>query len=345
MCPGCGFVQQKPSAGRNFVKALRIVVFAAAMGVAGFVLSSLLDRCPAQPVGRRALARRPSRRSGRNPRPVARNRCIYLVQLGRHKAHYSLNDLANWLKLKYELDVEILPSMDAENAAWNPARHQYVAELLYDRIKAEHPDLAADPNAYIIAFTDASMFSVWHSWPSSFTQRDMKRLAIISSANMEDTWWEQIGISSRTSDRRLQQRLQRILLKDVAILYWHLPVNNDPTSLLHQTLDPDLPAEDIYASDLFEPMKTRWGRFEGEPCLFLRYSAADGIKPAPGDLVRSCPDGDDLPEEETAETFESSTSAMGSCSINTRTSIFLAMFLSSLSVSRVMAGLRPWDWG
>jgi hypothetical protein len=37
--------------------------------------------------------------------------------------------------------------------------------------------------------------------------------------------------------------MRRILLKDIALLYWHLPFNNDPTSLLDETLNPDKPID------------------------------------------------------------------------------------------------------
>jgi YD repeat-containing protein len=120
---------------------------------------------------------------------------------------------------------------------------------------------------------------------------------------MQDTPVERRGLSDQVANQHLQQRLQRILLKDVAVQYWQLPLNNDPSSLLHQTLDPELPTEDIYASDL-EPDQTRWGRFEGEPCIFLNYSTKEGITPAPGRLIRGCTDFDDATPDESQETFE-----------------------------------------
>jgi len=49
--------------------------------------------------------------------------------------------------------------------------------------------------------------------------------------------------------------VRRILLKDVAMLYWRLPLNNDPTSVIFNHLDPGILAEDIYESDL-DPART-----------------------------------------------------------------------------------------
>ena len=228
---------------------------------------------------------------------------IYLVQVGPHDARYALEDFAAWLRSKYSLDVQVLQPMVLDRSAWDFWRRQYVAECLYEQVKREHPELAADPNAYLIAFTDADMYSIDHNWRFSFTQRDMQRAAVISTARMGDTFWERIGEDNNIVGENLRARLRRILLKDVAVLYWHLPLNNDPTSVLHQTLDPDLPADEIYESDL-DPDHTRWGRFEGEPCIFFGYSAKNGIAPLPGALIRTCSETSNSVQDESMELFE-----------------------------------------
>src|SRR5437868_5731884 len=114
---------------------------------------------------------------------------IYLVQMGPHPAAYGLEDLAEWLHFKYGLQVQVLPPMQLDKSAWDSRRKQYVAELLFEQIKREHSELAADPNAHLFGFTDASMCSVSNSWASTFTQRDFQRVAVISSHGMEDYWW------------------------------------------------------------------------------------------------------------------------------------------------------------
>lgn len=228
---------------------------------------------------------------------------VYLVQMGLHKAPYSLDRLAQWLRTKYHLDVQILPHMKLDHAAWNPTRKQYVAEMLYEQLKWEHPDLAADPSAYLIGFTDADMFSVEHVWKFSHTQRDLKRAAVISASRLQDSFLEQLGVNARIPIENLEARLRRFLLKDIALLYWHLPLNENPSSLLQRFLPPDLPTEDIYVSDL-EPARGKWGRAEAEPCVVLRYSSKDGIRPLSGDLIRSCSDEKYPLPDDSEETFE-----------------------------------------
>jgi YD repeat-containing protein len=227
---------------------------------------------------------------------------IYLVQLGHSTEPYSLDEFAQRLRQQYGLDVQVLPPMGLDPNALDHSRSQYVAELLCDQMKRKHPELTDDQGATLIGFTGVDMYTVQKSWRSTFTERDGRR-AILSSDGMQDTRWERLEAGRHDSDQHLRMRLWRILLKDVAILSWHLPLNNDPTSLLGQPLDPDIPADAIYESDL-DPARTRWGQNEGEPCLFFRYTSAGGIEPLPGRLIRTCSDKDIPEHDEATEIFE-----------------------------------------
>lgn len=228
---------------------------------------------------------------------------IYLVQMGEHRDPYSMDDFAKWLHAKYALDVQVLPAMEIDSSAWDEKRHKYVAELLEAQLKQNHPDLAQDEDAYLIGFTDRIMYSTEEMWDSTFTQRDRLRAAIISSDGMKDTPVQLQYFGSEGAVDRFQARLKRILLKDVAVLYWHLPVNDDPTSLLHNTLDPDLPTEEIYESDA-HPASTEHGERIEEPCLFFTYSSKDGLQPQPGPAIRGCGDVQDPMQNESTEVFE-----------------------------------------
>ncbi len=236
---------------------------------------------------------------------------IYLVQMGEHTAPYSLDDFARWLQIKYKLDVRVLPPAPIDKSTWDATRRQFVAEALYEEMKRDHADLAADPDAYLIGFTDADMYSNHFQWKSTFTQRDMERAAVISTEGMQDSErWRYDPDASRDpaanakrAAQHFQARMRRILLKDVAILYWHLPLNDDRSSLLHNTLDPDLPIEDVFESDL-DPARAPEGQVLEEPCIYFEYSAKRGMQPKAGQLIRSCADIDDPNEDEGVERFE-----------------------------------------
>ena len=231
------------------------------------------------------------------------NGTVYLVQMGAHAQPYSLPEFAQWLHSKYAIDVQVLPPMAIDPSAWDAKRHQFVAEQLYAQIKGQHADLARNPKAFLIGFTDFDMYSVNNMWGSTFTQRDHLRTAIISSDGMGDTAWQHNHLPASAAADRFRNRMRRILLKDVAMLYWHLPVNDDPSSLLHDPLDPDLPTDDIYESDL-DPALSPAGERIYEPCAYFTYSDKDGTVPLPGPLVRECNSIQDPMQDESVEVFE-----------------------------------------
>jgi YD repeat-containing protein len=236
---------------------------------------------------------------------------ICLIQIGPHSAPYSLNDLAQWLQSKYGLDVQVLPATDLDHAAldlsraqdFRGANYQYVAELLYAQMKRTHPDLAADPNVYLIGITEADMYSMYYKWRTTFSQRDGQRAAILSANGLQDAPWKLRSESAEEANRHFQARLRRILLKDVAVLYWHLPLNNDPTSLLQQPLYPDILAEDIYQSDL-DPARTKSGENISAPCILLEYSAKDGVKPHTESPIQECSSRVPSRDDESLEMFQ-----------------------------------------
>jgi YD repeat-containing protein len=218
---------------------------------------------------------------------------IYLVQLGAHKDGYSTVELAAWLREKYSLDTEVVNPVGLDPAALDNSRHRYMAELLIEQMRREHPDLAGNPKAVLIGFTDAPMYSVTEPWSASFSQRDEHRAAVISSADVNDPGFL-ASIFHRTNSSMSAvtagDRMRRILLKDVAVLYWHLPLNNDATSVLSYVLDPDLPGADIYKSDLDSQLSS--GEVLGDPCIVFTYSTHAGERPAldapSNDLIREC---------------------------------------------------------
>src|SRR5579862_5792801 len=312
-CPSCGFIAVPSSmtpAGVGNRSETRIVLTAILIC---FSISALLVFVSIRLIQKSTQRGASNQKSYfRHNGPVVRldelngSGRIYLVQMGNHKDPYSLEDFAQWLRSKYKLDVQVLALTAIDSSAWNAARKQYVAELLYAQLKREHPDLALNPSAYLIGFTDAGMYTENQLWQSSFTQRDMRRAAVISSAGMQDSRL-QIRVqnpgaspssAAKLAGEHLQARLRRILLKDVAILFWHLPLNHDSTSLLHDTLDPDLPAEDIYESDL-DPARSSRGQFLDEPCISFQYQSGHGIQRLPGPAIRPCGDLS-TPDEDTA---------------------------------------------
>ncbi|WP_128915616.1 RHS repeat domain-containing protein [Granulicella sibirica] len=211
---------------------------------------------------------------------------IYLLQLGSHKDPYAVVEMASWLRGTYSLDTQVLPPEPLSDATYDHSRHSYVAERINDQIKRDHPGLAADPNAVLIGFTDDKMYSVTERYSDTFSQRD-HRTAIISSEGMQYKTWFGRGANWKTpTSVLLQNRLRRILLKDVAVLFWHLPLNDDPGSLLYYRLNPNLPGNDVFESDL-DPVHSPWGLYVADPCIVFTHSPESSLT-ITNPLIQQC---------------------------------------------------------
>lgn len=319
-CPSCGekappkavtpASSARPRLRRSGVLARVVATLGAGWVVFGMVAVHIVQDVVRARHARAAAKVVPMRNWPRHLGPVAPVSAlqghgrIYLVQMGQHKDPYDIAEFARSVGSQYGLDIRVLPPSGLDGAAWDPVRHQYIAEALCAQLEREHAALAADADAYLIGFTDADMYTVTQNWGGTFTERDGQRTAVISSDEMRDTdRWRVRNADGHTGTEHLQARMRRILLKDIALLYWHLPFNNDPTSLLDATLNPDKPTDDIYQSDL-DPAESPWGEYVWRPCLFLGYSAETGLRPLPGRPIRGCDEAGDLPVSERTELFE-----------------------------------------
>jgi hypothetical protein len=189
-CAACGFSSDSAPAGTDVFHTSTVKYWVA--GITAYVLlcTSVLTY-----LGRRMM-RDLKPNNLHHGGPVARREelkgsgRIYLVQMGDHRDPYSLDDLARWLHAKYALDVRVLPPTPIHPFAWNASRGQYVAESVYAQLKWDHPDLALDPDAYLIGFTDSDIYTTTAPWSAIYSQRDWRRAAVISSNGLQDTGFD-----------------------------------------------------------------------------------------------------------------------------------------------------------
>ena len=226
---------------------------------------------------------------------------IHLVPLGQLSGRYSLEELAGQLRGKYGLDVVVEKPLPLGRAAWNGHRRQYGAQLLMDSIKRASPAITAEKDATVIGVTDAPVYNIVARGNYSITARREDGYAIVSTAALGVSWSRGILDRKGTEPAKLRTRIERSLLRDIGVLHWHLPLNYDATSLLYWDFNPDIPATEIFASDI-DPIKSGSGKFFRDPCVYVSYSAKTGKMDAAGEQVREC---GDLPADEADESVES----------------------------------------
>ena len=166
------------------------------------------------------------------------DRAVYLAPIGDFPSADADGLVVHYLE-KFDLAVEVLPSIPVPAGAMDAERDQLIAERLLDAIAATDV-VAADPEAVVIGLTDIDMYIAANTWGYAYGLRSGGTLAIVSSARMEDGF---------ATEERRSQRLRKMVTKNLGILYFGLGVSDDPRSVLYRDI---LGPEDLdYASEDF----------------------------------------------------------------------------------------------
>ena len=157
--------------------------------------------------------------------PEVPARTVYLVPIGLQE---SLGWAPSYYKSKLGIDVRVLPAAALDNNLVNSARHQLDSEkCIYEFLIPKFPDLARDPSAIIIAVTSTDIYIPSLGWSYAENLRREGRFAVISSARLHP-----LPILDNLNPEWLTSRLQKLLTKNIAMLYFGLPMSEDYTSLL-----------------------------------------------------------------------------------------------------------------
>jgi predicted Zn-dependent protease len=150
---------------------------------------------------------------------------IYFVAVGEFPR--TLQDaLSEQYKRKYNLDIQTLSSINLDMSSFDARRNQLVAEEAIRLMKAGNPDLANDSQSILIGLTAQDMYIKNKPWQFAFSYREGDRFAVVSSGRMN------LGLLPAQSNE-FQARVRKMVTKNIGILYFHLPMNSDPRSVLY----------------------------------------------------------------------------------------------------------------
>jgi predicted Zn-dependent protease len=154
---------------------------------------------------------------------------VYFVPLGNF-GNEDLTPLAQYYRDKYKLDVTVLPGVPIDPAARDSSRAQLMAEKLAESVRAGVPDYASDPKAVLIGFTSEDIYPTSQNWQFAFGWRlGSSNAAVVSSARMS------LHYIGEPMDMHLSEtRLRKMVTKDIGILYYGLPQNQNPSSVLYK---------------------------------------------------------------------------------------------------------------
>lgn len=220
------------------------------------------------------------------------HKTIYLVPFDL-VPDQSLDWAPAYYKAMFGADVRLLPAITPTPSAEDSSRHQLIAENCIDLILRSYRNLAADPSAILVGVTSRDMFISGLGWTYAENYRDGSRFAIVSSARLKPT-----DFPGKWNLELLNSRLQKMLTKNLAILYFDLPLSNDYTSLLSAGV---LSGEQIdYMSENVLGSEGYWDPYfyDGEPMVTLTVNQG---RPAIWDFGDGGPIGDVTTEQFTAD--------------------------------------------
>jgi len=156
---------------------------------------------------------------------------LYFVPLGNFSAA-SLTKLANSSKQKTGIEVIVTQPVPFALTTVDKRRQQVIAEEAINLMKARYPELASDPNAIVIGLTNDDLFIRENEDQYAFCYRMIARFAVVSSARMDPT-----NVGGSANELLTETRMRKMLLKNIGILYYRMPVNYDPKSLLYEGVE------------------------------------------------------------------------------------------------------------
>jgi YD repeat-containing protein len=160
----------------------------------------------------------------RLPSVPAKN--VYLVPIGLTQGE-SVQWATDYYKSKLGIYVKLLPPVALDPKLIDPARRQLNPNKSVDLLAEKYPEIARDPSAILVGVTSADMYFPGFNWSYAENVRTEGRYAIISTARLHPP-----SLLGRLNPEWLNSRLQKLLTKNLVMLYFDLPMSSDYTSLL-----------------------------------------------------------------------------------------------------------------
>ena len=150
---------------------------------------------------------------------------VYFVPIGLDEGE-SLEWAPAYYRARLGVDVVVLPPVPLDPKLMDPERNQLNADKCFDFMRQQHPEIAGDPSSLLIAVTSTDLYIPALGWSYAENSRWDSRYAIISSARLHPPL---LGL---WNPEWLNSRVQKLLTKNIGILYFDLPMSADYTSLL-----------------------------------------------------------------------------------------------------------------
>ena len=153
---------------------------------------------------------------------------VYFVPLGGFP-NAAIARLVGHYKDTLGIEIQVLGRLPIDATLLNPRRNQVKAERLVASVHDAFPDRMGDPKSILIGITSEDIYPESMPWQFAFGWRSGDlRTAVVSTARMDLHYpGEPMGVASP------EIRLLKMVTKDLGILYYRLPLSDDPKSVLY----------------------------------------------------------------------------------------------------------------
>jgi tetratricopeptide (TPR) repeat protein len=158
-------------------------------------------------------------------------RTVYFVPLGDFSSPVTA-ELATHYKTKFGIGIVCLPVIPLDGSTFDSHRHQLIAEDVIELIKRTYPKLVEDPDAVVIGLTESDMYIREKTWQYAFSYRGDSRFAVVSNARMNPA-----NLGQSANAELLNTRFRKMVMKNIGILYYQMPNNSNPKSVLYNNID------------------------------------------------------------------------------------------------------------
>jgi predicted Zn-dependent protease len=158
--------------------------------------------------------------------PSVPTKTVYLVPIGLAEGE-SLQWAAAYYKSKLGIDVKLLPGIPIDPKVFDSRRNQLNSDKCVEFLIEKYPEISRDPSSILIGVTSSDMYLPGFALSYAENARQQGRYAIISSARLHPP-----VLLEKWNPEWLISRVQKLLTKNLAMLYFDLPMSSEYTSLL-----------------------------------------------------------------------------------------------------------------
>ncbi len=157
-------------------------------------------------------------------RPVSRHADVYLVPIGTTLPGI-VDHLIGFYREKLGLEVVAARAAPFDASLYDPLRKQLIAEQLVYLLEVWCEGLSSNPSAIFVGITANDIYARGRHTPYVYAYQDGGRYAVVSSARLTDG-------PRRASPEPARSRLRKIVTQAIGMLYYDLPLKDDPHSVL-----------------------------------------------------------------------------------------------------------------